>query len=96
MGEVPLYGYEDCDCSQGLFASWHGGVVVGMMDSGFGTTRAEDAQRRPTQSHVPPSILVYEDYSRADKLVLLCKSANSGLKESPPLSIDGSQIRVRQ
>jgi hypothetical protein len=25
--------------------------------------RAEDAQGTPTQSHVPPSILVYEDYS---------------------------------
>ena len=26
-----------------------------------GTTRAEDAQGTPTQSHVSPSILVYED-----------------------------------
>ena len=29
--------------------------------SGRGTTRAEDAQGTPTQSHVPPSILVYEE-----------------------------------
>ena len=30
-----------------------------MMDSGRGTTRAEDAQGTPTQSHMLPSILVY-------------------------------------
>jgi len=29
--------------------------------SGRGTARAEDAQRTPTQSHVSPSILVYEE-----------------------------------
>ena len=31
------------------------------MDSGRGTTRAEEAQGTPTQSHISPSILVYED-----------------------------------
>ena len=30
---------------------------------GRGTTRAEDAQGTPTQSHISPSILVNEDYS---------------------------------
>ena len=30
--------------------------------SGRGTTSAEDAQGTPTQSHISPSILVYEDY----------------------------------
>ena len=30
--------------------------------SGRGTTRAEDAQETPTQSHISPSILVYEEY----------------------------------
>ena len=34
-----------------------------VIDSGRGTTRAEDAQGIPTQSHVSPSILVYEDKS---------------------------------
>ena len=29
--------------------------------AGRGTARAEDAQGTPTQSHVSPSILVYED-----------------------------------
>ena len=29
-----------------------------------GTTRAEDAQGTPTQSHIPPSISVYEDRRR--------------------------------
>ena len=31
------------------------------MIAGRGTTRAEDAQGTPTQSHVSPSILVYEE-----------------------------------
>jgi len=31
--------------------------------SGRGTTRAEDAQGTPTQIHISPSILVYEDKS---------------------------------
>jgi len=29
--------------------------------NGRGTTRAEDAQGTPTQSHISPSILVYEE-----------------------------------
>ena len=37
----------------------------GLEDSGLvglrGTTRAEDAQGTPTQSHRSPSVLVYED-----------------------------------
>ena len=32
-------------------------------NSGRGTTRAEDSQGTPTQSHISPSILVYEDYN---------------------------------
>ena len=32
-----------------------------VIDSGLGTTRAEDAQGTPTQGHISPSILVYED-----------------------------------
>jgi len=38
-----------------------------MIDSGLvgrGTARAEDAQGTPTQSHISPSILVYEDKPR--------------------------------
>ena len=34
--------------------------------SGRGTTRAEDAQRTPTQSHISSSILVYEDQGNDD------------------------------
>jgi len=39
------------------------GLVIdsGLVGSGRGTTRAEDAQGTPTQSHISPSILVYED-----------------------------------
>jgi len=37
------------------------GWLNGLVDlSGRGTTRAEDDQGRPTQSHISPSILVYE------------------------------------
>jgi len=43
-----------CRRAYGLFCSL----------SGRGTTRAEDAQGTPTQSHISPSILVYEDESR--------------------------------
>ena len=32
-----------------------------------GTTRAEDAQETPTQSHISPSILAYEDKSATVK-----------------------------
>jgi hypothetical protein len=32
-----------------------------LIDSGGGTTKAEDAQGTPAQSHISPSILVYED-----------------------------------
>ena len=36
------------------------------MFSRRGAARAEDAQGTPTQRHVPPSILEYEDYSDLD------------------------------
>ena len=40
--------------------------LIGSTDSHSekGTTRAEDAQRTPTQSHIAPSIVVYEEYGR--------------------------------
>ena len=37
------------------------GEIIKLIDR-RGTTRAEDAQGTPTQSHISPSILVYEDY----------------------------------
>ena len=36
-------------------------VIDSGLVSGRGTTRAEDAQGTPTQSHISPSILVYEE-----------------------------------
>ena len=36
-------------------------VLPQLIDSGRGTTTAGDAQGTPTQSHMLPSILVYED-----------------------------------
>jgi len=72
VGEVPLYT-RGGRCR----ASWHGiaksgpehgsgfsvvGVDILRVDlSGRGTARAEDAQGTPTQSHISPSILVYEE-----------------------------------
>jgi len=52
-------------CTQNSFLSWSDRLNVGWLN-GFsfiweGTTRAEDAQGTPTQSHISPSILVYED-----------------------------------
>ena len=38
-----------------------GGIDARVVDSGRGTTRAEDAQGTPTQIQISPSILVYED-----------------------------------
>jgi len=37
--------------------------VQGIGFTGRGTTRAEDAKETPTQSHISPNILVYEDDS---------------------------------
>jgi len=37
------------------------GGLTGVIDSGRGAARAEDAQGTPTQSHISPSILVYEE-----------------------------------
>jgi len=36
-----------------------------VIDSGRGAVRAEDAQGTPTQSHISPSILVYEEKTSA-------------------------------
>ena len=41
--------------------------LVGSTDF-HSTTRAEDAQGAPTQSHISPSILVYEDKKAISKL----------------------------
>ena len=35
--------------------------LISSPDFGSGTARAEDAQRTPTQSHISPRILVYEE-----------------------------------
>jgi len=44
-------------------------VYIDSVLSGRGTTRAEDAQGTPTQSHISPSILVYEDKYPGPSLV---------------------------
>ena len=55
MSEVPLYLLMDV-------------LREGRLISGRGTTRAEDAQGTPTQSHISPSVLVYEKYLLGDVL----------------------------
>jgi len=60
--------------------------------SGRGTTRAEDAQGTPTQSHISPSILEYEEYTPlarhlGDQLVELDLAGIQGYlahKKQPP------------
>ena len=48
--------------AQGPFSAVIDSGLVDSTDfSGRGTARAEDAQGTPTQSHISPSILVYED-----------------------------------
>jgi hypothetical protein len=42
-------------------------IDSGLDLSGIGTTRAEDAQGTPTQSHISPSILAYEDYENVKR-----------------------------
>ena len=37
-----------------------------MIDSGRGAAKAEDTQGTPTQSHISPSILVYEEKQAVD------------------------------
>jgi len=57
-----------------VFKGWGLGVIaegtvpytLSMIDSGRGAARAEDAQGTPTQSHMSPSILVYEDKLSAE------------------------------
>ena len=40
----------------------HGRLRVGWLNgSGRGTTRAEDAEGTPNQSHISPSVLVYKE-----------------------------------
>ena len=70
---------------------------VGWLNGGRGTTRAEDAQGKPTQSHISPSIPVYEDYPvrfQHTKINTLCRlsivrlvrlSCMSGLKAEAQL-----------
>ena len=46
-----------------LYVLWIVQRLMGRVDhdSGRGAARAEDAQGTPTQSHISPSILVYEE-----------------------------------
>ena len=65
----------------------------GWLAHGRGTTRAEDAQGTPTQSHISPSILVYEDILLVQEghyLLLLADGSlmayrgTSPMRNSPP------------
>jgi len=69
-----------------------GSGLVGSTDlhsSGRGAARAEDAQGTPTQSHISPSILVYEDYG--------FKSSGSGFRvQGSGFGVWGLGFRVVQ
>ena len=47
--------------------------------AGRGTARAEDAQETPTQSHISPSILVYEDSKEEEDIYSAAVGAPSEL-----------------
>ena len=59
------------------------GWLNGFSFSGRVTTRAEDAQGTPTQSHISPNILVYEDYR---------VNGESGPRERRELSMDSMRV----
>ena len=64
MSEITLYGPgHRATLEEGLGVSLR--KILGFEGrylAGRGTTRAEDAQWTSTQSHISPSILVYEDH----------------------------------
>jgi len=72
-----------CPAEEGIDFKERGGDFTEMIDSGRGTTKAEDAQGTPTQSHISPSILVYED-----KLALLGTLSESALPSERMLLTD--------
>jgi len=57
----PIPGYSRNPFEDSCVAASHEVIDSGLVGSGRGTTRAEDAQGTPTQSHISPSILVYEE-----------------------------------
>jgi len=65
-------------------------IDSGLVDYGRGAARAEDAQGTLTQSHISPSILVYEDKVFAQRLdledvsisVSICRSLNDSLSHT--------------
>ena len=76
-----------------------------MIVSGRGTTRAEDAHGTPTQSHISPSILVYEDKylryepgfrgGRSSSRIHRCRESRGG-NSTPPSSRLASPARERE
>jgi len=62
--------------------------LVGSTDlSGRGAARAEDAQGTPTQSHISPSILVYEDYKGRRGTSASVVSSGAGQSRTRNLSV---------
>ena len=56
---------------RGQDSKFHPLIDSGLVGSGRGTTRAEDAQGTPTQNNISLSILVYEDKQHTTVLKLL-------------------------
>ena len=63
--EFPFPGSLTSTFLDGIHIRTRLGTPDTMLDSGRGTARAEDAQGTPTQSHISPSILVYEENTRS-------------------------------
>ena len=69
--------------------------LVGSTDfSGRGAARAEDAQGTPTQNHVSPSILVYEEKTRVEGLTLLRDNLFAVLSFEFRISVFGFRVQV--
>jgi len=60
-----------------------------VIDSGRGAARAEDAQGTPTQSHISPSILVYEENNQISNCFET--TARASWRSAPP---SGTRLRA--
>jgi hypothetical protein len=72
-----LRGYSKVDTLRLWYKPVNFGATIdsGLVDPGSGAARAEDAEGTPTQSHISPSVLVYQNnkaftFSRDDKYAL--------------------------
>ena len=88
MSEVPLYEMSIRNILNLQHLGVRDGVSIQSIDRlrvvstlWEGAARAEDAQGTPSQSHISPSILVYEDYSSLKQQILI-PTRSAGMRAS--------------